>query len=750
VNNWRLQAAKLDWSDQQTPVASDFDDVYYSKDDPYGEVDYVFLEGNHLAERFQALSRSKPSSSAHFIIGETGFGTGLNFLRTLKLWLSTEASKSHSLHFISVEKHPLDLEGLTQAHSNWPELAIFAEQLQANYPYLYQGIHRINLDFSEHFAHSLPIKLSLIFDNAEAGFQSLLTSSHPLAKVSQTQAVDAWFLDGFAPSKNQSMWSDTLFELMARLSHRQTSFATFTAAGFVKRGLQAQGFEVKKTKGFARKRERLIGQFQGLPQVHTHLVSTSKGFKYGDFWAYRQSESPQTPNPQSPIVIIGAGIAGLSLAFQLAQSGKQVTLIDKACDAMQEASGNPQAVLFPKLSADKKAFSEFNLHSLLYALRFYTAVNRYAEQQQLTKPFSSCGLLQCIEDRELEDSSKIAETFPELSELIQAEQATTLAGTKLKHNCLHFSELGFVHTQHLKNCLSQHPNIHLLNNTELLSIQSSSLQNQNIQNQHTHSAKSKPEHTHYSLKLQQAEKVLSIQAQQVVLASAFAAKSILESKYSEASPAPCHLDIKTIRGQVSKVEVSSESSPYPQLTKLICHQGYISPPLKLDEKTQYSFGATFDLHNQNPEPESTSDEKNIKQLQHYLSDFSALRLSDITDSRVNFRCTSHDYMPIAGPVINEQALYRSTQTKIPFEHYRKNAKAHIPEVLETHPGLFLHIANGSRGFSSSPLTSEVLCAYLLNAPMPVEQHIREALHPGRFLIKRLKRNKALNPKTQPE
>ena len=68
------------------------------------------------------------------------------------------------------------------------------------------------------------------------------------------------FLDGFAPAKNPEMWTPELFQAIRRLSDHGTTVATFTAAGIVRNGLKAAGFDIKKTKGFGRKRHMVCGE----------------------------------------------------------------------------------------------------------------------------------------------------------------------------------------------------------------------------------------------------------------------------------------------------------------------------------------------------------------------------------------------------------------------------------------------------------------------------------------------------------
>ncbi|MFA6040569.1 MAG: tRNA (5-methylaminomethyl-2-thiouridine)(34)-methyltransferase MnmD [Methylophilus sp.] len=229
----------LVWRDGQ-PYSSLYGDVYYSTDihnplQGLEETDYVFLLHNQLAQRWQNLS------NASFVIAETGFGTGLNFLSACQLWLN-KAPATAKLHFISVEKHPLTRDELAQAQAMWPSLNLVSNTLLEQYGDLSAGLH-------DYILLDGRITLSLLIGDASQ-------------MLSQLQAqVDAWFLDGFSPAKNPDMWQDSLYMQIARLSKADTTFATFTSAGMVRRGLQAVGFNVKKAAGYGKKREMSYGQF---------------------------------------------------------------------------------------------------------------------------------------------------------------------------------------------------------------------------------------------------------------------------------------------------------------------------------------------------------------------------------------------------------------------------------------------------------------------------------------------------------
>lgn len=226
----------LEWH-KSLPYSTQFQDIYFSSDDGLAETDYVFLQSNDLINRWKNLTNQ------NFNIIETGFGTGLNFLCVCEKWLSI-APKNATLHFISVEKYPLSLPDITKALHAWPTLTLFSQTFLAQYANAITNNHAVNLFDNR-------VKLSLLIGDA----------SECLSQISTP--ADAWFLDGFAPAKNPDMWSETLFMQMARLSIDTTTFATFTSAGVVKRGLTQAGFSVRKKSGFGKKREMLFGTFLG-------------------------------------------------------------------------------------------------------------------------------------------------------------------------------------------------------------------------------------------------------------------------------------------------------------------------------------------------------------------------------------------------------------------------------------------------------------------------------------------------------
>lgn len=211
-----------------------FNDVYFSAEDGLAETRHVFLNGNDLPKGWE--------DAEEFVICETGFGTGLNFLAVWKLFEQT-ALPGQSLHFISVEKYPLTEAQITEALEIWAA--------DVNVPALADTYNALIKGAGGKIKMSENVSLELHVGDVNEMMPHLQTP------------VDCWFLDGFRPATNPEMWSETVFQNMARLSKKGASFATFTAAGAVRRGLESAGFEVRKVPGYGRKREMITGTYQG-------------------------------------------------------------------------------------------------------------------------------------------------------------------------------------------------------------------------------------------------------------------------------------------------------------------------------------------------------------------------------------------------------------------------------------------------------------------------------------------------------
>jgi tRNA U34 5-methylaminomethyl-2-thiouridine-forming methyltransferase MnmC len=216
------QRAELEWRDGGIPVSTRFDDPYFSLENGLGETNYVFLDGNHLPQRFQN----------GFHIAELGFGTGLNLLATIKMW--RESGQSGTLYFTTFEAFPMTGPEMVKAQDAFPELAALAKEFAPLWPAR---------------TLSLPgLEFNMILGDARQMLPNW------------AGAADAWFLDGFSPAKNPELWNSELMQHVFDHTNSGGTAATYTAAGFVRRGLQEAGFQVERRPGYGRKRHMTIAR----------------------------------------------------------------------------------------------------------------------------------------------------------------------------------------------------------------------------------------------------------------------------------------------------------------------------------------------------------------------------------------------------------------------------------------------------------------------------------------------------------
>lgn len=412
-----IQTADLDWQlvdGIDVPVSKQFGDVYFSKDNGLLETRHVFLNGNDLSTRLADL---KPFE--YFCVGETGFGTGLNILALWQLWQQVRPDNHSHLHAISVEKFPLSKVDLIRALNAWPELKPLADQLISQYPMPIAGCHRLSFP-KERFS------LDLWLGDAHDVF--------PV--IEKTAPVNAWFLDGFAPSCNPDMWEENVLNNIVRLSEIGTTFASFSVAGVLKRGLKNHGISISRPRGFKHKREMLKAIWNPAEETESSLIQEITQKK-----TERDTETNIRP---SQIAVIGAGIAGLSTAWAFAQRGHQVTIYDQSAP-LSGGSGNPLALLNPKLCPVEQSAEH------LMTLAWQHALNHY----QKFKAFRPIQVNQLA----LKNPEQLLGLADEYPEEILAVQDTEDQEVQTEFPSLKLLEAGAVSPHQLREEILLHPHI---------------------------------------------------------------------------------------------------------------------------------------------------------------------------------------------------------------------------------------------------------------------------------------------------
>jgi tRNA U34 5-methylaminomethyl-2-thiouridine-forming methyltransferase MnmC len=221
---------EIEWREGDMPYSTQFGDYFYSKTDGRLECNHVFINGNDLQTRF--------TSEQSFVIAELGFGTGLNFLETARLFhtLSPDGAK---LEFHSFELFPMMSNEIDKALAVWPEIEAEKQRLLNIWP--------SSFEMYQVFQFKPNISLHLhVGDVNEIIHQTDLRA-------------DAWYLDGFSPARNHAMWNENLMQAVSDHTNSNGTLASYTAAGWVRRNLQAAGFTIKKCQGYAGKRDMIRG-----------------------------------------------------------------------------------------------------------------------------------------------------------------------------------------------------------------------------------------------------------------------------------------------------------------------------------------------------------------------------------------------------------------------------------------------------------------------------------------------------------
>jgi len=521
-----LQPAELAYTEYGAPYSETYGDIYHSVDGGPGQALHVFLAGNRLPERW----RGRDS----FVILETGFGTGINFLATWAAW-QADPQASRRLHYIAAEKHPFTVEALARLHVAWPEFGALAARLRAAWPTLVPGFHRLQ------FAHGRLI-LTLMLGDAETSLSRL------------DAPVDAFYLDGFTPSKNPDMWSPMLITQLGRLANREATLATWSVSVPVRDSLAAAGFETTKAPGFGHKREMLVG----------HQVEPR----------------PQAAPPERRAIVVGAGVAGSTACERLASRGWQVVLFDRQPGPGREASGNLAGILMPMISRDDNIASRLSRAAFLHALRTWGSPEARAAGARM----EAGGVFQIARTPEQEQQQKdIAELLALPAEFVHYLERAQ-AEARLRHSVpaggWMFPLAGWANPPSL--CQAA------------LTLAGSQVETRYGQ------AIARVDRCGGHWRVYADDGRCLAEAPVLILAS-----GAETTRFGQAAPLP----IRRVRGQVTLVP----EARIPRLSAALCRDGYATPALD----GRHAVGASYDFDD-DPLPRRACDDDNLGRLARLL------------------------------------------------------------------------------------------------------------------------------------
>jgi tRNA 5-methylaminomethyl-2-thiouridine biosynthesis bifunctional protein len=575
-------AGEITWQDGDVPFSPHFGDIYFNPKDGLGETRYVFLEGNNLPYAWQGRE--------NFAIGETGFGTGLNFLAVWQCW-ENDPYRSKRLHFVSVEKYPLSRDDMIRAHQSWPELSQYSKQLAEIWPHetMLPGVHRFSLADGD-------ISLTLLIGDAIECWSGYDGN------------IDCWFLDGFAPSRNPDMWHPDLFAALAKASSAHgASLATFTAARIARDGLESAGFEISKRKGFGYKRDMITAT---LP-APDNISETPQLFEIADNPWFNL---PRPKNTKS-VAIIGGGLAGASCAEALKARGVAVTLFEKADQLANAASGNPIGMLEPYLTVDDAIMGRFYEAGYSFSHR---KIKKLADQGLVEANF--CGVIDLATSarkRERLDGliARLGDK-PDLVQALDADQASERFGLRLPYGGVFYPSAGWVNPPSVVRAFSDGIDIRL--STTITAVSEAGdgkvLTDENGSSYGPFDA--------------------------VIIAGALETQMLPQTSWLRD-----HLN--PVRGQISFLpeKIVANVGDGSAIKCVLSHKGYITPA----RDGVHVFGATFGRDDNDTNLREDDHAFNIAQLGKVLPAVAAKLSPHMLNGRASLRTTTADHLPLIGP-----------------------------------------------------------------------------------------------------
>jgi len=389
-----LRPARVDFGDPSAPRAPDYDDVYHPRGGAFAQARHVFLAGNGLPQRW--------AGRAHFVILETGFGLGHNFLASWAAWRDDPQRCGH-LWFLSVDKHPLQAGDMRRAHAHSAEPALARELIDA-WPPLTPDLHRC--DFAAGCVHLL-----LAFGDLATWLPQWVAQ------------VDAFYLDGFAPAKNPAMWEPRVLQRLGRLAAVDATAATWSSARVVREALEAAGFEVQRAAGFDGKRDMLCAR-----HAPAHRALQPPGRRFGG----------ATPE----VAIVGAGLAGAAVARALATLGVRCKVFEAQSAVAQGGSGQRAGLLHGVLHAEDSPHTRWFRAA---ALRAHATIAPLIVQQRVQGRLA--GLLRV--EHTLDHGSmlhllRVQGLPPDYVQALSLDEACERAGCSLAHPAWLYAAGGWV------------------------------------------------------------------------------------------------------------------------------------------------------------------------------------------------------------------------------------------------------------------------------------------------------------------
>lgn len=674
----KISNARLQWHDDGMPYAIDYNDVYFSRDDAEGESAHVFLAGSRLQARWAALPPGQ-----RFTIAELGFGSGLNFMQTVRLWQEVSPGNCR-LHYCAFELHPLTHADMKRMHDQWPACAAISEQLLQLYPDHTAGCHRLYIADN--------VILDLYYGDATQFLANTAAFAHC--------TFDCWYLDGFSPAQNPQLWHAQLLGRIAALSRPGTTVSSYSVAGRVRQGLSAAGFRVEKLPGFGRKRHMLAATMQ---------ADVAGAGAVADLAALQTNpEAPWLAVPAASAatghaIVIGAGLAGCSTARSLAARGWRVTVLERGPGPASGASGIPQMALRCRLFRQADAITDFFSNAFLFANREF---NKLQARQDLH--WQQCGVVQLVgalNRNHSPDEPDLQNVYaPQLIATAHEAELCRLAGIELAAAGSWLPLGGWLQPAALCAAYLDHPGITFHDNSKVDTIEQQPGDSWLVNTANTKHA--------------------SLGGDIVIIANGGAALELAQSAY---------LLLDLVRGQISQVPATVDSQA---LGVVVNGARTIFPA---DAAGTHTLAASYAAGDFSLDARPADDEANLQGAAAAFKDPHALK-HEVIASKVALRCNSSDRLPVVGRLAQRDVTVSALAAL--GRNARHRFDAHTMQAHSLYyPGLYINVAHGSNGLATCPLSAEILASLICNENLPCTGAVMQALNPIRFLIRNLKQQR---------
>ena len=683
------------------PFSPEFDDIYFNADDPIGQSEYVF---NSVFDEIW-------DKKSGFNVLETGFGAGLNFLCAFKRFKNSDKF----LNFVSIEKMPIARDDLAKIYANFSELTDISDELLDAYPPLIRGFHRLNL--------APNVTLTLCFGDVDAVLDELSFSA------------DAVFMDGFAPAKNEAMWSERVCAKIANLCALGASVCTYSASGALKRALQNSGFEVNLLKGYGKKREMLRAKFAGERQAESEI------------W-FSRFDPAATITPRTALVI-GGGVAGCVCAFKLRERGLDVTIAEKRGDIALNGSGNHCGILMPLITKPTVNLGRMHMNAFLQAARFYgrnlsadeiefCGATDYAYEQKTLERF--------YEWREFDADNGVFELKfegePYASAFIfngakarpRKMCKAASAGIKTLLNCeftgFETLESGAVRA-HFKDGRSIDADVLVLavGSESMELFTNYDIRLSSVRGQVTHIAPAVLTSAPFSAKGYVCPPTQGVQ----VIGATYDRNLFLDEPRSSDDEKNLADVAEFLDGKFTKSERVNLDGRDLNLTTGL--DGDAKNPNSIKAcKSDINLSKSADLRAKNAgDPTQAQDASNLTVPENNSNTATNIPQNiRIIGSKVGYRSYSGDRFALIGRLYDED-FYKDSYKSLLWTKGKSNPH---PKYV---PNVYVSTAHGSRGLCTAVLGAELICDLIFDRPLCIEKSLFDELHLARFLVRKLKK-----------